>query len=155
MVKICNLVGFILKGVDPWLSQTSSASAVVPPDPWAPATVAQPLSKPNQEFDEFSLLGNRSLPTSMYKKQWHNWNITFFYFWECICVCLEATPDPFDLSHINNELLGTSSQSSTSGKKTPHSFLGENSALVNLDNLVTAPITPAPVTQTRPPGKYF
>lgn len=59
------------------------------------------------------------------------------------------------MSHINNELLGTSSQSSTSGKKTPHSFLGENSALVNLDNLVTAPINPAPITQTRPSGMYF
>lgn len=70
-------------------------------------------------------------------------------------VYIESTPDPFDLSHLNNELLGTSSQSSTSGKKTPHSFLGENSALVNLDNLVTAPINPAPVTQTRTPGMYY
>lgn len=68
---------------------------------------------------------------------------------------LEPTPDPFDLSHLNNELLGRESQSSTSGKKTPHSFLGENSALVNLDNLVTAPINPTPVAQTRPPGMYF
>ncbi|VVC40780.1 Hypothetical protein CINCED_3A018593 [Cinara cedri] len=114
-------------GVDPWLSQTSSAAAMAPPDPWAPATVNQSLSKPNQEFDEFALLGNRSLLT-------------------------KPTPDPFDLSHLNNELLGRESQSSTSGKKTPHSFLGENSALVNLDNLVTAPINPAPVAQTRPPG---
>lgn len=69
-------------------------------------------------------------------------------------VYLEPTPDPFDLSHLNNELLGTS-QTSTSGKKTPHSFLGENSALVNLDNLVTAPINPAPVAQIRPPGMYI
>lgn len=67
-------------------------------------------------------------------------------------IYLEPTPDPFDLSHLNNELLGTSS---TSGKKTPHSFLGENSALVNLDNLVTAPINPAPVAQIRPPGMCF
>jgi len=106
---------------DPWLSQTTSAAVMTPPDPWAPASVTQSLSKPNQEFDEFALLGNRTLQT-------------------------KPTPDPFDLSHINNELLGTS------GKKTPHSFLGENSALVNLDNLVTAPINPAPVAQTRPPG---
>lgn len=68
---------------------------------------------------------------------------------------LEPAPDPFDLSHVNNELLGTASQGSTSGKKTPHSFLGENSALVNLDNLVTAPINPAPVAQVRPPGMYI
>ncbi|XP_060869383.1 epsin-2 isoform X1 [Metopolophium dirhodum] len=113
-------------GVHPWLSQNTSAAAMTPPDPWAPATIAQPLSKPNQEFDEFALLGNRSLQA-------------------------KPTSDPFDLSHLNNELLGTS-QSSTSGKKTPHSFLGENSALVNLDNLVTAPINTAPVAQIRPPG---
>lgn len=43
-----------------------SAATMVPPDPWAPATAAQPLSKPNQEFDEFSLLGNRTLQTSMF-----------------------------------------------------------------------------------------
>lgn len=110
----------------PWLSQNTSSAAMAPSDPWTPATVAQPLSKPNQEFDEFALLGNRSLQA-------------------------KPTPDPFDLSHLNKELLGTS-QSSTSGKKTPHSFLGENSALVNLDNLVTAPINPAPVAQIRPPG---
>ncbi|XP_025424164.1 epsin-2 isoform X2 [Sipha flava] len=113
--------------VDPWLIQTTSVAPMTPPDPWAPATVTQPITKPIQEFDEFALLGNRSLQT-------------------------KPTPDPFDLSHINNELLRTSTQSSTSGKKTPHSFLGENSALVNLDNLVTAPINPAPVAQTRPPG---
>lgn len=36
------------------------------PDPWTPAAaVTQSLSKPNQEFDEFALLGNRSLQTSM------------------------------------------------------------------------------------------
>jgi len=40
---------------------------MAPPDPWAPATIAQPLSKPNQEFDEFALLGNRSLQASMYR----------------------------------------------------------------------------------------
>jgi len=40
---------------------------MAPPDPWAPATTAQPLSKPNQEFDEFALLGNRSLQASMYR----------------------------------------------------------------------------------------
>lgn len=66
LVEVYNYVILISKGVDPWLSQTSSAAAVASSDPWAPATVAQPLSKPNQEFDEFTLLGNRSLPTSMY-----------------------------------------------------------------------------------------
>lgn len=40
---------------------------MAPPDPWAPATIAQPLNKPNPEFDEFALLGNRSLQASMLK----------------------------------------------------------------------------------------
>jgi hypothetical protein len=39
---------------------------MTPPDPWAPATVTQPITKPIQEFDEFALLGNRSLQTSKY-----------------------------------------------------------------------------------------
>ncbi|XP_063240958.1 epsin-2 isoform X3 [Bacillus rossius redtenbacheri] len=49
------------------------------------------------------------------------------------------TPDPFDLS-----LLGDGLEGQPSAKKTPHSFLGENSALVNLDNLVTVSARPAP-----------
>ncbi|XP_067005915.1 epsin-2 isoform X5 [Anabrus simplex] len=58
------------------------------------------------------------------------------------------SPDPFDLSVLGDTL--TESKQSTA-KKTPHSFLGENSALVNLDNLVTVSkppsvmATPAPV----------
>lgn len=35
------------------------------PDPWAPAVAPQPLNKPNQEFDEFALLGNRPVQASM------------------------------------------------------------------------------------------
>ncbi|XP_050540886.1 epsin-2 isoform X2 [Daktulosphaira vitifoliae] len=110
------------ENVDPWQSTASGLSAS---DPWAPATSAHTTINSNQEFDEFTLLGNRSQTKSI-------------------------NSDPFDLSHINNELLSTST--SNSGKKTPHSFLGENSALVNLDNLVTAPVNPPMVTQVRPTG---
>lgn len=39
---------------------------MAPSDPWVPATNNQPISKPNQEFDEFALLGNRSLQTSIH-----------------------------------------------------------------------------------------
>lgn len=54
------------------------------------------------------------------------------------------SPDPFDLGGIADNL-----PSSTGAvKKTPQSFLGENSALVNLDNLVSTstvkPTTPTP-----------
>lgn len=63
-MNMIHLIAF-LGVVDPWLSQTTSASVISPSDPWTPAAAAQPLSKPNQEFDEFSLLGNRSVQTSM------------------------------------------------------------------------------------------
>ncbi|KAL2722199.1 zinc finger protein 93-like isoform X1 [Vespula maculifrons] len=52
--------------------------------------------------------------------------------------------DPFDLSGIGESL----PQSTGAIKKTPQSFLGENSALVNLDNLVSTStiktVTPTP-----------
>ncbi|XP_050432308.1 epsin-2 isoform X3 [Adelges cooleyi] len=118
------LPGVLSESADPW---QSTASAIPPPDPWAPTTVSQPITKPNQEFDEFALLGNRPQTKP-------------------------ATSDPFDLSHLNNELLAAPTSTLTSDKKTPHSFLGENSALVNLDNLVTAPVNLPPVTQVRPTG---
>lgn len=44
---------------------------MAPPDPWAPAAVTQPLSNPNQEFDEFALLGNRSVQASMYRTRFY------------------------------------------------------------------------------------
>lgn len=59
-----------------------------------------------------------------------------------------TSPDPFDLRGLNETMPPTTG----AVKKTPQSFLGENSALVNLDNLVSASSikTPAPA----PAGKY-
>ncbi|XP_076286251.1 epsin homolog lqf isoform X3 [Lasioglossum baleicum] len=55
------------------------------------------------------------------------------------------SPDPFDLGAIGENL----PTSTGAVKKTPQSFLGENSALVNLDNLVsTSAIKPATPTPT-------
>lgn len=60
-----------------------------------------------------------------------------------------TSPDPFDLGGLGNNL----PQSTGAVKKTPQSFLGENSALVNLDNLVSASaIKPAAPTPT---SKYY
>ncbi|XP_043289994.1 epsin-2 isoform X8 [Venturia canescens] len=54
------------------------------------------------------------------------------------------SPDPFDFAGLSDNLPA----STGAVKKTPQSFLGENSALVNLDNLVSAtaikPAAPAP-----------
>lgn len=55
-----------------------------------------------------------------------------------------SSGDPFDLGGMAENLPA----STGAVKKTPQSFLGENSALVNLDNLVSAsaikPTAPAP-----------
>lgn len=60
------------------------------------------------------------------------------------------SPDPFDLSGLCDSL---STTPNSAPKKTPQSFLGENSALVNLENLVTKPtLNSAPVVPVPPPG---
>lgn len=47
------------------------------------------------------------------------------------------SPDPFDLTLLGDNLSGTNANGpALPAKKTPQSFLGENSALVNLDNLI-------------------
>ncbi|XP_076248803.1 epsin homolog lqf isoform X2 [Calliopsis andreniformis] len=76
---------------------------------------ASPLS----DLDEFDLITNRNKPGS--SPQTANNGGTL-------------SPDPFDLGGMA-ETLPTSTGAV---KKTPQSFLGENSALVNLDNLVSA-----------------
>ncbi|XP_006619888.1 epsin-2 isoform X2 [Apis dorsata] len=78
-------------------------------------SVASPLS----DLDEFDVITNRNKPGS--SLQTTN-NAT------------TLSPDPFDLGGIA-ETLPTSTGAV---KKTPQSFLGENSALVNLDNLVSS-----------------
>jgi len=55
--------------------------------------------------------------------------------------------DSLDLSGLGDVL----SDIKPSVKKSPHSFLGENSSLVNLDNLVT--ISPKPAPAPVPQGK--
>lgn len=57
--------------------------------------------------------------------------------------------DSLDLSGLGDVL----SDIKPSVKKSPHSFLGENSSLVNLDNLVT--ISPKPAPAPVPQGKTF
>lgn len=57
--------------------------------------------------------------------------------------------DPFDLESMAENLTA----STGAVKKTPQSFLGENSALVNLDNLVSAS-TIKPTAPT-PAGKFL
>ena len=62
-----------------------------------------------------------------------------------ICTGGTISPDLFDLSQLGDALENKQQQ-----KKTPHSFLGENSSLVNLDNLVTVS---KPPSMAPSPGK--
>ncbi|XP_048507740.1 epsin-2 isoform X2 [Athalia rosae] len=92
-------------------------------------SVASPLG----DLDEFDIISNRSkLGTSPLPNNGMNNNRT------------TMSPDPFDLGGLGDNL----SASTGAVKKTPQSFLGENSALVNLDNLVSTsaikPAAPAP-----------
>jgi epsin len=61
-----------------------------------------------------------------------------------ICTGGTISPDLFDLSQLGDAL------ENKQQKKTPHSFLGENSSLVNLDNLVTVS---KPPSMAPSPGK--
>ncbi|XP_063240956.1 epsin-2 isoform X2 [Bacillus rossius redtenbacheri] len=93
-------------------------------DPWSPSTNTDHSSPAS--LDEFEALGSRERPPLADANTLNNNGGGL-------------TPDPFDLS-----LLGDGLEGQPSAKKTPHSFLGENSALVNLDNLVTVSARPAP-----------
>ncbi|CAH1400638.1 unnamed protein product [Nezara viridula] len=99
--------------VDPW-------KAVKPQnDPWSPATEPSPaLSSPLNDLDEFDIITNRN--------NINNNNKT------CI------SPNPFDMRGLGESLNDRNGLGSAK-RKSPHAFLGENSGLVNLDNLVTKP----------------
>lgn len=117
---------------DAWL-QRSNTPTVQPADPWSPKTIGtsnpeimtrsqDPWSPTSQssstDLDEFDAITNRNRTTSPKTNGNHS--------------------DPFELNMLG-DILPSAGPSPLTGatKKTPQSFLGENSALVNLDNLVT------------------
>ncbi|XP_031631757.1 epsin-2 isoform X5 [Contarinia nasturtii] len=118
---------------DPWLNKTpdtnsdawqpaSSKSGVV--DPWAPASSnmgsrPSPIgaqTSPNSDYDEFDVISNRAKTQNTNS---NNNNIN---------------------NNTSNALLDEmdplAASKNASTRKTPQSFLGENSALVNLDQLI-------------------
>ncbi|XP_022198743.2 epsin-1 isoform X4 [Nilaparvata lugens] len=123
-------------GNDPWRAVSPAAARpAVTSDPWSPASVTDmspshsltsPTPTPTQahsDLDEFDFISKRTVNNANSL----NNNRTD-----------STSPDPFDLSGLGDTLSTTNS----APKKTPHSFLGENSGLVNLDNLVTKPVSP-------------
>lgn len=155
--------------VDPWRAPAPSPATVTSPviaDPWAPAesrptgfnlppsTTANFTTSTNgfngtgsnfnngassnpgsasplNDLDEFDIISNRNKIGASPLIVNNGTTIS---------------PDPFDLGSLGDDL----PPSTGAVKKTPQSFLGENSALVNLDNLVSAsaikPAAPAPTT---------
>ncbi|KAF6199881.1 hypothetical protein GE061_006179 [Apolygus lucorum] len=112
---------------DPWKT-VSSPTPLRQNDPWSPATEPSPaasLSSPsNTDLDEFDIITNRDRNNINNNKTG------------------ATSPNPFDMKGLGDALSPATPPSSTSKAKSPHSFLGENSALVNLDNLVTKTVIP-------------
>ncbi|XP_050686530.1 epsin-2-like isoform X20 [Eriocheir sinensis] len=112
-------------GNDPWAVLGS-----VPPakDPWEPveskpAPTRDPFSPltptDNRDLDEFSALSTREKPTR------------------------NGASDVFSMSGLTTSLTDMSPKAPPQKSKSPAAFLGENSNLVNLDNLVSAKQLPA------------
>ncbi|XP_046392909.1 epsin-2 isoform X6 [Ischnura elegans] len=120
-------------------------------NPWSPSGVADtseyysgttpsPLASPasngagapshggNELLDEFDAIYQREKPLNTNGVVNNNNNNNGM-----------SSPDPFDLSSLDDGLPSVGKDKSVNQKKTPASFLGENSSLVNLDNLVPVP----------------
>lgn len=130
--------------LDPWRAvspQPPARPAIHVNDPWSPntntdhsspgtASTRRGVSSPiGGDLDEFDVITNRERP-ALSNSQVNNVN------------SLNnnggaVSPDLFDLSELGDAL------ENKQQKKTPHSFLGENSSLVNLDNLVTVSKPPS------------
>lgn len=124
-------------GNDPWAVLGS-----VPPakDPWEPVENKPPPTRDpfspltptdNRDMDEFTALSTREKPTN------------------------NGSSDAFDLSGLSASVTDITSTSTTKAppqkSKSPASFLGENSNLVNLDNLVSAKQAPTGLGTTFSP----
>lgn len=107
-------------------------------DPWSPSGD----SSSGADMDEFDVITNRNKDDHLLNNDRSN-NAS------------AGANDPFELNLLGDLLSNSAtngsgpSPSTGATKKTPQSFLGENSALVNLDNLVTS--KPAlPILPTNP-----
>ncbi|KAK4026852.1 hypothetical protein OUZ56_015878 [Daphnia magna] len=107
-------------GEDPWSPQPPVRTAASANDPWSPAAGATAL-----DVDDFDLLTNRAQAASPMGRS-------------------NGSRSPFDLTGMDSALTAQYSDNSSGGakpKKSPESFLGPNSNLVNLENLVpTKPV---------------
>nr|CAD7263084.1 unnamed protein product [Timema shepardi] len=135
--------------VDPWRAVSPQPPPRPVVDPWSPSTNTDHsspgsprgvLTSPDGgDLDEFDIISTRERPSqsTLLISNANNLNNNGG----------TLTPDPFDLNMLGDSL---TDEKQSNLKKTPQSFLGENSALVNLDNLVT--VSAKPTSTTPVPG---
>jgi hypothetical protein len=148
---------------NPWLSSASNTVNAVNKDPWSAsaATASTPVAQPLNKLDEFDLFtSNRAAPSaltsntnktddpfgdffgtnsninsnstnsSITNKNTNPWNTS-----NTTSVASNSVSSAKTTTSMNG--MSTSSSSTAVGvRKTPESFLGENSSLVNLENLI-------------------
>lgn len=126
---------------DPWQAPSSN---LVKQDPWAPVaegTFALPAHRPSpvgaitspaSELDEFDIITKRSNNSNAVNNNLNNNSGS-----------LLDDLDPLSSSNTSSSASNSTPSATATTKKTPASFLGENSSLVNLDNLIK-PVTTAP-----------
>jgi len=104
------------KPADPWSPQPPVRTAASANDPWSPASGGAGLGA-SPSVDGFDLLTNRAQQTASPHQLRNN-----------------GASSPFDLSDMDAQLSG--SLTGAKPKKSAEAFLGPNSGLVNLENLV-------------------
>ena len=114
---------FSLAGSDPWSPQPPLRTAASSNDPWSPAS-GLGLGATASDVDGFDLLTTRAQAASPIGHRGDP-------------LSANGSSSPFDLSAMEGAL-SPSSASNTGARptKSPESFLGPNSNLVNLENLV-------------------
>ncbi|XP_046448724.1 epsin-2-like isoform X17 [Daphnia pulex] len=110
-------------GEDPWSPQPPVRTAASANDPWSPAGAGAAGSR---EVDDFDLLTNRTQAASPLGNR------------------SNGASSPFDLTGMDSALAAHNDHGGAKPKKSPESFLGPNSNLVNLENLVPTKPTVAP-----------
>nr|CAD7399230.1 unnamed protein product [Timema cristinae] len=137
--------------VDPWRAVSPQPPPRPVVDPWSPSTNTDHsspgsprgvLTSPDGgDLDEFDIISTRERPSqsTLLISNANNLNNNGG----------TLTPDPFDLNMLGDSL---TDEKQSNLKKTPQSFLGENSALVNLDNLVTVSAKPTSTTPVPAPA---
>ncbi|XP_016955794.1 epsin-1 isoform X1 [Drosophila biarmipes] len=131
---------------DPWAAGGAPQGAGALDDPWK-ALGTGAIKKQSPEFDEFDLITNRNKSELSNSNASNNNNAS-----------LLDDMDPLSANYGNGAINSSVHPSTGATAKKPlkdaHSFLGENSALVNLDNLIK-PIAPQTQAGNQPAYNPF